>query len=59
MKLKRKARGHFVTLIEVGVRLIECNPGRFGLSSTHNCDYRVNLCVLFHSSIIRVSNTLY
>ena len=27
VKFTRKARGHFVTLIEVGLHLIKCNPG--------------------------------
>ena len=38
-KLARKARGHFVTLIEIGMHLIRVNPGHSELNcELQSCD---------------------
>ena len=43
LKLARKARGHFVTLIEMGVHLIRINPGH--IQNKHRFLVKDLLCV--------------
>ena len=41
LKLARRARGHFMTLIEIRVHLIRCKPGRISHFAKHLCLYTV------------------
>ena len=48
LKLLQKARGHFLTLTDIRVQLIECNPGRGFLVMQKPC---VSGKILFMSSL--------
>ena len=49
LKLARRARGHFVTLIEIRVHLIRVKPGHISKSKKKFVAFDVELTVIVHN----------
>ena len=56
LKLARRAKGHFMTLIEIRLHLIRCKPGHISKCRPHFCSSSVfcNFCDLVSTSFVSV-----